>query len=239
MRIIPRFLILFFVFFGLAACGGSNDDDGSNTAISSGGVDNDEAHPPEEPPALGVDAGPDQYVDASQAVKLAGELTADAASVNAISWIQIAGFEVDLESEDALHTGFTAPRIVQREELIFLLRAESDTGLAEDMVSVVVDPPPLEPPADAANGGGVAGLLADLVGDTTEVLGSLLAVVGAVTQPETLAERREQLANTPAQVRDLVGTLSANLRALLDPRSPDAVVPAVGQTLLDLSLIHI
>lgn len=103
------------------------------------------------------------------------------------------------------------------------------------MVSVVVDPPPLELPADSANGGGVAGLLADLVGDTTEVLGSLLAVVGAVTQPETLDERLEQLANAPAQVQDLIGQLSANLGALLNPDSPDSVVSAVGQTLIDLT----
>lgn len=130
MRVIPRFLILFFILFGLAACGDSNDGDGgsSSTAICSDGVDNDEACQPSEPSALALDAGPDQYVNASQAVELAGELTADAASVDTINWTQIAGFEVDLESDDALNTGFTAPRVVQREELIFLLRAESGTN---------------------------------------------------------------------------------------------------------------
>ena len=190
---------------------------------------------PDTASTLDVDAGADQFVDASQVVELRGAVAPDAAAVEAISWTQIAGFEVDLDPEDTLSTGFTAPRVVQREELIFLLRVDSGGRQAEDMVSVVVDPPPLEAPADTANGGGLVGLLADLVGDTTEVLGSLLAVAGALTQPETLDERLEQLANTPDQVRDLVSTLGTNLGALLGPDSPDSVVAAIGQTLIDLS----
>ena len=107
-------------------------DDGSNTAVSDSVTINVNA----EDTSLTVDAGTDQTVNSEDLVTLSATISDSSAT---IIWSQSSGTSVTLSDNTSATLTFTAPAVIEDEELVFQISA--DDGINDpvtDTVSITV-----------------------------------------------------------------------------------------------------
>ncbi|WNG57247.1 histidine kinase [Archangium gephyra] len=86
-----------------------------------------------------VEAGADFTADSRSTVTLSGSVTdPDGDLVLGSLWFQLSGPEVALKDDGALETTFTAPDVKEDTELVFLLLAQTNDLVGEDIVTVTI-----------------------------------------------------------------------------------------------------
>ncbi|MFE8599435.1 myxosortase-dependent M36 family metallopeptidase [Archangium violaceum] len=86
-----------------------------------------------------VEAGADFTADSRSTVTLSGSVTdPDGDLVLGSLWFQLSGPEVALKDDGALTTTFTAPDVKENTELVFLLLAQTNDLVGEDIVTVTI-----------------------------------------------------------------------------------------------------